>query len=273
MKKNHIKNIIIGKINWIKSLENIKQNKLVNTLKIIGIYLAFTYLFTLIFSNGSLIIKNLDLSFVITSYYDDILKSTILQFLFLLLPTYYYILRNENNKDLVNTTKNKFNATLNLNFDIKLILISIILFFVIQFSNSYYLEILKYLLIPIGLEEIINDYLFKSQEQLKVLAHLNIYFAILTFAILPAVIEETLFRGYLLSNDSRVNTSETNNLFVSSILFALLHFNPIFLPQYLILGLILGNNYMKTKNLFQCILLHLLNNLFIIIDLKYFSVN
>lgn len=251
-------------------MENIKQNKLVNILKIIGIYLTFTYIFNYI----TLIFKNLDFYFIITSYYDEILKSAILQFLFLLLPTFYYIFRNENYKDLVNSTKNKFNENLNLNFDFKLILVSIFLIFVIQFTNSYYLEIIKHLLIPIGLEEIINDYLFSSQEKLKVLTQLNIYFAILTFAILPAVIEETLFRGYLLSKDSREDTSGTNYLlFVSSILFALLHFNPIFLPQYLILGLILGYNFLETKNLFQSILLHLFNNLFIIINLKYFSVN
>lgn len=249
-------------------LENIKQNKLVNTLKIIGIYLAFTYLFNYI----NLIIKNLDLFFVITSYYDEILKSAILQFLFLLLPTFYYIFRNDNYKDLVNIKKNKFNDNLNLNFDLKLILVSIILFFVLQFSNSYYLEIIKHLLIPIGLEEVINDYLFKSQEQLSVLTNLNIYFAILTFAILPAVIEETLFRGYLLSNENQEDSSGTNNLLlVSSLLFAILHFNPIFLPQYLILGLILGYNYLKTKNLFQSILLHFLNNFIIIMNIKYFG--
>lgn len=89
--------------------------------------------------------------------------------------------------------------------------------------------------------------------------------SILLFTIV-AVVEETLFRGYVLKN-LMISFNKYVALVVSSILFSLMHiFNPnvdlFSLFNLFLVGMLFGISYIYTKNLWFPIALHLSWNLF-----------
>ena len=93
----------------------------------------------------------------------------------------------------------------------------------------------------------------------------EIILSILTFTIV-SVMEEVLFRGYILKN-LMISFNKYIALIVSSILFSLAHgFNPnidLFgLTNIFLAGILLGISYIHTKNLWFPIALHLSWNFF-----------
>ena len=93
----------------------------------------------------------------------------------------------------------------------------------------------------------------------------EIILSILTF-IIVSVMEEVLFRGYILKN-LMISFNKYIALIVSSILFSLAHgFNPnidLFgLTNIFLAGILLGISYIHTKNLWFPIALHLSWNFF-----------
>ncbi len=77
--------------------------------------------------------------------------------------------------------------------------------------------------------------------------------------ILAAIIEEMLFRGLLLRTlEARIDT--TNAILISALLFAVIHMNPWWAVQILILGVILGVLSWRTKSIVPCIIVHGINN-------------
>jgi membrane protease YdiL (CAAX protease family) len=84
--------------------------------------------------------------------------------------------------------------------------------------------------------------------------------------IIVAVMEEILFRGYILKN-LMISFNKYVALLISSIIFALMHgFNPnmdlLSLTNIFLAGILLGISYIHTKNLWFPIGLHLSWNLF-----------
>ena len=73
--------------------------------------------------------------------------------------------------------------------------------------------------------------------------------------ILAPVMEEILMRGFLLGGLS-VNYGKVAALLISSVLFALLHFNMVQTLSALICGIILGLLYIRTDSLVSCIAAH-----------------
>lgn len=86
------------------------------------------------------------------------------------------------------------------------------------------------------------------------------FVALISIAIIPAIIEEYIFRGYILSvffkNHLLVGT------IISSILFAILHQsnNLIGYLPFIFISLVVSLSYLKTKNLLVPITIHFLNN-------------
>ena len=78
--------------------------------------------------------------------------------------------------------------------------------------------------------------------------------------ILAPVIEEILMRDYLL-NGLSISYGSIIALFVSSLLFALLHFNMVQTISAFICGIVLGLLYLHTDSIFCCILTHMGYNL------------
>ncbi len=96
---------------------------------------------------------------------------------------------------------------------------------------------------------------------------------LLFVAIVPALAEETLFRGFAQTNIERSGQHHTRPyvaLFVASLLFAMVHGSLFKLPGLFVLGLTLGWLTYRTNNLFAGGLAHALNNGFIVAAL-YFS--
>jgi len=82
---------------------------------------------------------------------------------------------------------------------------------------------------------------------------------IISTVILGPVIEEFIFRGIIL-NKWAETTSNKRALILSSLLFGIVHFGSLIIPQF-IGGLLYGIVYIKTKKLIYPILMHIINNL------------
>lgn len=91
-------------------------------------------------------------------------------------------------------------------------------------------------------------------------------------AIVPALAEETLFRGFTQTNierSGRYHTRPFVALFSASLLFAMVHGSLFKLPGLFALGLSLGWMTYRTNNLFTGGLAHALNNGFIVATLYF----
>lgn len=82
---------------------------------------------------------------------------------------------------------------------------------------------------------------------------------VIIIAITPAICEEFLFRGFVLSNLEKV-TKRTAALFFSGLLFALFHFHPFNLIPLAILGIYLSFTVYHSGSIFTAIVCHFINN-------------
>lgn len=92
------------------------------------------------------------------------------------------------------------------------------------------------------------------QESLLILAGSPIT-SFIHICILAPLIEETLIRGFVLGGLKNFY-GVAIALFISTLLFAILHFNMVQTLSAVISGFILGLLYIKTNSLFSCILAH-----------------
>lgn len=84
--------------------------------------------------------------------------------------------------------------------------------------------------------------------------------SVLIMALVPAMCEETLFRGGLQNFLSRATRRPWLAIIIVSILFSLAHFSfYLFLPR-MFLGMVLGSIYYLTRNIWLSITAHFLNN-------------
>lgn len=94
----------------------------------------------------------------------------------------------------------------------------------------------------------------------QMLAIGSTWWGVVALAVAAPVGEEVLFRwgimGHLLHRNVGVNSA----IFVSALLFGLIHMNPAQVFFATMMGLLLGILYWKTGNLLLPILLHMLNN-------------
>lgn len=86
----------------------------------------------------------------------------------------------------------------------------------------------------------------------------NMVMHLLVIALLPALCEEIMFRGLILSAWER--RGEKRALIVSALLFASLHGNVQGLPVHLVLGLVLGALVMGADSLYAGCLFHFIYN-------------
>jgi len=87
-------------------------------------------------------------------------------------------------------------------------------------------------------------------------------YLVLAFAVLPAVTEEFLFRGIITASYERLGVSLT--VFISALTFAMSHFSFSRFPVYFVSGLILALVMYATRSLPAAMLVHALNNVFIL---------
>lgn len=85
-------------------------------------------------------------------------------------------------------------------------------------------------------------------------------YLIFTAAVVPAVVEEFLFRGVILSEYAHLGG--ILSVTVSALFFAMVHFSVAEFPIYFFGGLIMGTAAYLTRSLLATILLHTVYNLF-----------
>lgn len=90
----------------------------------------------------------------------------------------------------------------------------------------------------------------------------------INICILAPIYEEILFRGILLRRFT-LRWSPQKSIIISSIIFGIIHLNPINVIFAFALGCVLGYAYLKTKNIVVPMLLHSFNNFLAFIQFVY----
>lgn len=88
--------------------------------------------------------------------------------------------------------------------------------------------------------------------------------SIVSTAIVPALCEEYLFRGAILTG--LMPYGRTLAIISSSFLFGLMHQNPMQLLYTTLMGIVLGYVYVKTKSIWACVMIHFANNLVTVLE-------
>ena len=86
---------------------------------------------------------------------------------------------------------------------------------------------------------------------------------IVCIALIPAVLEELLFRGIVAGELAK--QSSTAALFFPAIMFTVIHTNIHGLLAYLFLGLMLGLIYLKTRSVLVCVIYHAISNIIMLL--------
>ena len=81
---------------------------------------------------------------------------------------------------------------------------------------------------------------------------------LLSLCVVPGLCEEFLFRGVFLTN--LMPFGKNNAILISALLFSLMHENPAQALFAFVAGILLGLIYVKTGSIWNCIVVHLINN-------------
>lgn len=131
--------------------------------------------------------------------------------------------------------------------------------------NSVLLSISVIILFD-ALERIINkivptpDYIIDLGKIMQPDSAMGFIFLFLAVVIMAPIGEEMVFRGFLQKFLEEYWKDITRAILISSLIFAMIHFNPYWTIQIYLLGIILGFLSWKTKSIIPSIILHSLNN-------------
>lgn len=87
---------------------------------------------------------------------------------------------------------------------------------------------------------------------------IEVVFALIGTAVIPAVVEELLIRGAVLT--AMLPFGRTAAIIGSAFLFGLMHGNILQILYTTLMGIVLGWIYVRTKSLWCCMLIHFFNN-------------
>lgn len=111
----------------------------------------------------------------------------------------------------------------------------------------------------IELPNVIEDMVLKMAKN---------FWGIMAIAVVGPIVEELIFRegicGYLI----RSGSNHWRAIWISAILFGIIHFNPAQIPFAILMGIILGIIYVKTGNIVITSIIHILNNSIAMIDVN-----
>lgn len=99
-----------------------------------------------------------------------------------------------------------------------------------------------------------SDVLFETSGS----SNVELVLLFFTLAVIPAFVEEFLFRGLVLSN--LLPYGRTTAILISGVLFGIMHQNVAQLFYATAAGIVLGLVYVKTQSIWPCVLLHFCNN-------------
>ena len=126
--------------------------------------------------------------------------------------------------------------------------------FLYMTAGSIVLSFLMYYLFP--------DAFIASALSSTVNGSASRIYLLITFALLPALLEEFLFRGVVSAEYSSYGASVA--VVMSSLCFGLLHFSFVRLPIYFFMGIILALTAGATRSLLPSVIVHAANNAFVL---------
>ena len=94
-------------------------------------------------------------------------------------------------------------------------------------------------------------------------SNLSNLFLLISSGIIGPIYEEVLFRYIFLNKLKQFNTTK-KAIIINSLIFALIHINPIKICYAFILGLILNITYKKYKNIKAPIIIHISANIIVL---------
>lgn len=134
----------------------------------------------------------------------------------------------------------------------KVVFISILIGIVVYFLNSYIASFFVFILSLFGYSS--NSFVAIPTEYPIWLLIINIVFT----AVLPAICEETVHRGMLLSEIKKKNVIKA--IIISSLLFGLLHVNIYQFFYASILGVLLAVITLASNSIYPAMIIHFMNN-------------
>ncbi len=104
------------------------------------------------------------------------------------------------------------------------------------------------------------EYIIDLGEIMRPDSTLGYIFLFLAVVIVAPIGEEIVFRGFLQKFLEKYWKDITRAVLVTSLFFAMIHFNPFWTIQIYLLGVILGFLAWKTNSVIPSIVLHIINN-------------
>lgn len=187
----------------------------------------------------------------IFSYGQEILSPLIAQIIILLIPTYILITLTLPQKNIVDQTKElgvrRFQAK-HIFFTLYTAFFAITTSLIINmlFGGFYSIKNGFALLGAFRAGE--NEFSVSS------------IYLIVTYALIPALVEELVFRGFLFNHLKKIGAPVA--FIASSIIYALFFFSPLQIPAAFVIGMILSFVFITTDSLLTSMLVHFVFNLF-----------
>lgn len=168
-----------------------------------------------------------------------------------------YFLYLKLTKQIISNTLDISSPTVKLIFIvIGLLIISFPIITFLAYINSFLKELIPNNTFILGEDE-------TDKYQLAVLStkgNVMLMLKLVVLAILPAIGEELIFRGAILTKIKQASNNEHFGVIVSALIFAGIHLQPTKLLPMIFLGLVLGYIYTRTKNILYPMLFHFLFN-------------
>lgn len=117
--------------------------------------------------------------------------------------------------------------------------------------------------ISAGIQEFLGIEFESSISDISVKGFKESFLGVLSIAVVPAIIEETVIRGVIMQPLRKFGDKFA--IVTSAILFACMHGNMVQIPYTVIGGLLLGYLAVATGSLWPSIILHFVNNLYSVI--------
>ena len=147
---------------------------------------------------------------------------------------------------------------INLKFNLKwhTYLIMIVVGVISLFGIQYFISIIDDLLITLGYN--------MASTSINPTSWGTFFLSVFVLAILPAIGEELIFRGIIL-NGLRTRFNDIASIFISAILFALMHQNLQQLIYPFLLGSIMAWAVVRSGSLISSVIIHFTNNFLVVL--------
>lgn len=147
---------------------------------------------------------------------------------------------------------------------------TIIGIFSLQQILQVYLYFQEMIPMPEGIKQLLRQLKETIESSYKLVAGAKnfkeLMYVILAVAFIPAIVEETVFRGFL-QNTLEKSLYPIKSIIIGGIIFGLFHLNPVNFIPLILIGIYLGFLYYKSNSLFIPIVAHFFNNLIAIISI------